>query len=604
MTPKVPDYGHREADKTLWTLIKRLHLSYRQASISLRGKLEDYLDQFDKEDAMKRALYDSGELSHEDYMKWRYSTLAGTKQWKRMLKQLTDDMVNQDKIAASMIDDTLPGVYALNHNYGTYEAEVGSGYDTTYTMYDKFTVKRLVEDGQVLLPEPSVNVPKDEQWNKQHIQSAVLQGILTGEPMKDIAKRFENVVGMDERSAIRNARTAVTGAENAGRVDSYLRAEKMGIQMKQVWMATLDDRTRDSHAILDGQKVDPGKKFSNGCRYPGDPAGAIGEIANCRCTLVAEVEGSDPFEGKPNVDYSQISYGFIAMGGQLGDDYAKLKNIIDKDPVSNNYSNYSEYWKDLKAGNIKNQEIDTILAKHGFGTFTMNRPSELLKNMTYDEWKKSHIKQPKVIEPKSISDSFKNVLRHADYIPCKDLEKIEPEYIRIEKIGGGDLTSGSCASLALTYAGRTNGIDVRDFRDGYSRTWFADKQNKRDMAVECGIVHQQIFDPDKTGWEKLKSANIEDGVEYLLGYAKHMAVIRKKEKEFEFLELQTTFTNGWHKLTSKGLKYRFGNNDSGRYDTLDIYDVRTCKGEKFKEFLGYLNTEVGQEKKGKGGSAK
>ena len=220
MTPKVPDYGHYEADKELTALIRRLHLSYRQARINLQEKIEDYLDQFEKQDFLMRALYDSGELSHEDYMKWKYSTLAGTKQWKNMLNQLADDLTHQNEIAASMIDDTLPGVYALNHNYGTFEAEKGSGFDTTYTMYDKNTVKRLLTEHEDLLPKPSVDIPKDLLWNRQHLQSALLQGILTGDSMADIAKRFQAVTDMTERAAMRNARTAVTGAENAGRIDS------------------------------------------------------------------------------------------------------------------------------------------------------------------------------------------------------------------------------------------------------------------------------------------------------------------------------------------------------------------------------------------------
>ena len=296
MTPKVPDYGHREADKKLASLTKRLQRSYRQASLNMQEKIDAYLEKFAQEDAKKRALYDSGELSHEDYMAWRFRKIAGTKQWKAMQEQLTTDLVNADKIAASMINDTLPGVYAENHNYGTYEAEIGSGIDTTYTLYDRFTVARLMEGNPDLLPSPSVDIPKDMRWNRKHIQSAVLQGILTGESMKDIAKRFQEVTGMDERAAIRNARTAVTGAENAGRIDSYKRAQSMGIRMKQVWMATLDGRTRDSHAMMDGEKQDVGKKFSNGCRYPGDPQGAPSEIYNCRCTLVSEVDGSDPYD--------------------------------------------------------------------------------------------------------------------------------------------------------------------------------------------------------------------------------------------------------------------------------------------------------------------
>lgn len=299
MTPKTPDYGHKEADKELTALIRRLHLSYRSASISLQEKLEKYLDKFAEEDKEMRALYDSGEMSQEDYMKWRMRKIAGTKQWKAMLNQLANDMTHQNEIAASMIDDTLPDVYAVNHNYGTFEAEKGSGYDTTYTMYDKHTVSRLLKENPDLLPEPTVNIPRDRLWNRQHLQSELLRGILTGASMREIAKRFQSVADMTERSAMRNARTAVTGAENAGRIDSYKRAEKMGIKMKQMWMATLDGRTRDSHVMLDGEEQEVGKKFSNGCRYPGDPHGAPSEVYNCRCTLVAVVDGADPYN--PNL---------------------------------------------------------------------------------------------------------------------------------------------------------------------------------------------------------------------------------------------------------------------------------------------------------------
>ena len=333
MTPKVPDYGHREADKELFALIRRLHLSYRQASIGLHEKIEKYLDEFEKEDVMKRALYDSGEMSHEAFIKWRQKMITDTKAWRDMLEQLSDDMTHQNQIAASMIDDTLPGVYALNHNYGTYEAEVGSGYDTTYTLYDKNTVKRLLTEHEDLLPHPSVPVEKDKLWNKQHLQSAVLQGILTGEPMSDIAKRFQSVTDMTERAAMRNARTAVTGAENAGRIDSYIRAQNMGIKMKQMWMATLDSRTRDSHAIMDGEQQEVGKKFSNGCRYPGDPQGSPGEIWNCRCTTVAVVEGADPYN--PNLRPSEYLK-------EKGLTYEQWKQMHGERFYSKLFENYEE----------------------------------------------------------------------------------------------------------------------------------------------------------------------------------------------------------------------------------------------------------------------
>ena len=154
---------------------------------------------------------------------------------------------------------------------------------------------RLLKGNPDLLPQPRVNIQKDERWNRQHIQSSVLQGILTGESMKKIADRMQNVVGMDERAAIRNARTAVTGAENAGKLDSMRRAQGLGVQLKKLWLATRDSRTRDSHVTLDGEMAEVDEPFSNGCMYPGDPDGAPAEVYNCRCAMRSKVAGADPY---------------------------------------------------------------------------------------------------------------------------------------------------------------------------------------------------------------------------------------------------------------------------------------------------------------------
>jgi SPP1 gp7 family putative phage head morphogenesis protein len=123
------------------------------------------------------------------------------------------------------------------------------------------------------------------------INAETLQGILQGESMDKIAKRLRNVQEMNRTQAIRSARTIVTGAENKGRQDSYARAEADGIILQKEWLATNDGRTRHSHAVLDGAIVDQDKKFDNGLMYPGDPSGRPEEVYNCRCTLVAKVNG-------------------------------------------------------------------------------------------------------------------------------------------------------------------------------------------------------------------------------------------------------------------------------------------------------------------------
>ena len=86
------------------------------------------------------------------------------------------------------------------------------------------------------------------------------------------------------------ARTAVTGAQNAGRVERLKETEQMGIKVKKKWLATLDNRTRDAHAELDGQEKDIDEDFvvdGKHIAFPGDPACPWPELVyNCRCTLI------------------------------------------------------------------------------------------------------------------------------------------------------------------------------------------------------------------------------------------------------------------------------------------------------------------------------
>ena len=96
---------------------------------------------------------------------------------------------------------------------------------------------------------------------------------------------------MNENSAVRNARTAVTSAQNAGRQASYEHAAAMGISVRKRWVATLDKRTRDSHRHMDGKEVPYDQPFhtdlGSTMMYPGDRNGLPGDVYNCRCTVVS-----------------------------------------------------------------------------------------------------------------------------------------------------------------------------------------------------------------------------------------------------------------------------------------------------------------------------
>lgn len=75
------------------------------------------------------------------------------------------------------------------------------------------------------------------------------------------------------------AETLTTQAASFGRHDA---AKASGLRTK-TWITGV--RPRDTHAAMDGETVDIDDVFSNGARWPGDPALSADERAGCNCRL-------------------------------------------------------------------------------------------------------------------------------------------------------------------------------------------------------------------------------------------------------------------------------------------------------------------------------
>ncbi len=297
------DYGHKWTDEELKKLERRISAEYKQAAAEMQKKVEKYYADFARKDQIKRKEVSEGKISQAEYTSWRRNQMLVGKRWEEMQTNLAQDIHTVNMKTASMTRQFSYDAYAMNFNYGTFEAESGSGIDTAFTLYDRSTVERLIRDDPDMLPPPGKRVSrriaegKDVLWNKQVIQSVMTQSILQGESIPNIATRLAEAVGdTNRKAAIRNARTMTTGAENAGREDSYKRAESMGIKMEQMWIATLDNRTRHEHRQLDGQKRKVGEPFEvdgQQINFPGDPSAAPYLVWNCRCTLIGIVANSD-----------------------------------------------------------------------------------------------------------------------------------------------------------------------------------------------------------------------------------------------------------------------------------------------------------------------
>jgi HK97 family phage portal protein len=108
-----------------------------------------------------------------------------------------------------------------------------------------------------------------------------------GESIAEIQERLAAFYGgrKSDFETERIARTTMVAADNQGAIDAY---EQSGEVAEKVWLATLDDRTRDAHIQAHGQKVALNETFTVGgeeLRFPGDPNGSAGNVINCRCAI-------------------------------------------------------------------------------------------------------------------------------------------------------------------------------------------------------------------------------------------------------------------------------------------------------------------------------
>lgn len=293
------DLGHKQTDKELAKLERRIAKLYREAEKELQETIDAYFEQFKKRDEEMKDLIgtvqNGKEWTEADYKQWRLNQIGRGERYQAMRDKVAHRVTDANAVAVSYTNDATPGIYSLNRNYSAYTIEQVAG-NVGFDLWDEQTVKRLMVEQPDLMPYyPPKRALKrgiDLEYGKKQITKSVTSSILQGKSIKRMADDLQKrITTMSRDSAIRTARTAVTGAQNAGRMDSYAAAEKMGINLKKEWLATLDARTRHSHAMLDGEQVAQDKKFSNGCRFPGDPQGPPWEIYNCRCTLIAAVDG-------------------------------------------------------------------------------------------------------------------------------------------------------------------------------------------------------------------------------------------------------------------------------------------------------------------------
>lgn len=119
------------------------------------------------------------------------------------------------------------------------------------------------------------------------LKDALIAGIEAGEGADKLAARVEETMMLRiNQSSGAIARTEVQAATTAGTVEGW---RQSGAVQQKMWIATFDDRVRDTHADAHGQTVGLDDDFTVGMANGPGPGqmDEAGETINCRCTMVA-----------------------------------------------------------------------------------------------------------------------------------------------------------------------------------------------------------------------------------------------------------------------------------------------------------------------------
>lgn len=226
---KKPDEAHVWTDEELSKLEQRIAAEYKKAADELQDKIDAYFASFAKRDEKQKELIgtivNGREYTEQDYQQWRLTQIGRGQHFEALRDRLAERYTRANEVVAAYINGDMAKIYAMNHAYTIQNVKGqadGALDNIDFALFDEHTVKRLLVEQPDLMPyypeKRAINRGIDLAYGKQQITSVVTGGILQGQSIDKMARHLmDRVTGMNQTSAVRAARTAVTQAENAGR---------------------------------------------------------------------------------------------------------------------------------------------------------------------------------------------------------------------------------------------------------------------------------------------------------------------------------------------------------------------------------------------------
>ena len=551
------------AEKQSEAYIQSIKEMYNQAFKNIDGEIARVYKNYSKETGLD-----------VEKLKELLTAKETSKTWKNLKRQGLDKYIKENyKSRISRLEQIQAQIYAkakqiypkeelqntmcyegvINNSYykDVYDTQIGTGYDFSFNKIDNNLLNTLLNE------KWSGKNYSERIWGNTDILadsvSKIVGGaLLSGQGIEKTTKQIKDRFNVSKYYAERLVRTETNHFNNEADAMAY---EEMGVK-EYVFVAVLDSRTSEICQANDNKKY-LYKDREVGVNYP--PL-----HPNCRSTT----------------------------RGYLGEEAEKQLKRRARNPSTG-----------------KSELIDNISYKDW-----LSKVNTAEKN-TNKVVKNSNKSTRQLTKPRALvnTDTYKRLTANqVEYKPVDKLDNILSTDKIIEKIAGADKTKGSCVSLGLTYIGNKMGYDVTDFRGGNSCSFFSTNGNWSKALDDIGVNYLKEIDTNDFKAITRLLDNTYYDKEYFLLTGSHASIIKHtKEDGWQYLELQSSKINGYKPLNNEVLKNRFrckrshsiyGNKISTSSVLVDINDFKN--NTKFKELLGYINTNAENQLKGVGGYAK
>lgn len=494
---------------------------------------------------------------------------AGTLKEMALLSQKTEKAMKE----------FLKSGYEDFYYHGLYEIGKKRGLEGAVSLVDGEKLERILR-----VPWSGKNYSKRIWTNGAKLAKTIQQNIIAaahrGVSVQEMTRVVRQKMGVGTKEAVRLVRTELNYVQNQAALHSVKDA---GMKYYR-FIATLDKRTSTICQSHDGdvfpvEEAQPGKNLP-----PLHP--------HCRSVISGCLRDEYKPQSGTRIARDENGKNVFVPANMKYDDWRAV--YVDKKLTL-------EEWK---AGNV------ALQATNAMGALNAGAQSVTIKSTIWNTpngWQ--------------MSSGYKYVMQGAkasgiDYRSVSAFAKLPTDDEIIARLSGGDKTKGSCASLALAYAGNKAGLDVIDFRGGLSQSFFSRYYNLNHIAHFSGVVSREITLKRSAAdlAKYLKGNEIVDGKEYCLIAGAHASIIRRLNGVLEYLELQSPETtgyvkNGWNRFDRYGnvatcLYRRFGCKKTVASRAMLIEIDSFLNNPEIRGMLGYINTDVNAQMKGVTGHVK